>query len=389
MASHFYVSARREPACAPSDAQRPVVYSDGVHAQPPGVDYLSQSPHGFGQTSSPQAPWQMYSQQTGTHSAYAMAAPPVPAAVVNPYGQVPIASTGDVGWHPTRQSPVPGTLGPSALCDQELVNRFNREDPQGMTELMRLVREGDVHKLYKWLENLGPYNPPLLAQIVNYRSSQGGFNALYFAAERKDAAMVDYLLRLGADFKKSALTDGFTPTHLAAQNGDIETLKVLLDAGESVDRVIDSPNNMNGIPHGATPLFRLATFDYTKERCEAASFLLARGANVNLGAAGLVNMTPLYAAIDHDNRKLAEILLAAGAKVDQATTDGYTPLHVAADKGHKHAAELLLEYSPRIDAKTAGGKTPLDLAVENRHSSIVELLHSRMRTARDLIEFLT
>lgn len=43
------------------------------------------------------------------------------------------------------------------------------------------------------------------------------------------------------------------------------------------------------------------------------------------------NMTPLMLAIEHQQRAIAEVLLAAGADVNQALRDGWTALHHAVD----------------------------------------------------------
>src|SRR5947209_5103291 len=40
--------------------------------------------------------------------------------------------------------------------------------------------------------------------------------------------------------------------------------------------------------------------------------------------------TPLYLAVFHDHKEVAEFLLTQGAKVNAKTTDSVTPLHIAA-----------------------------------------------------------
>ena len=63
-----------------------------------------------------------------------------------------------------------------------------------------------------------------------------------------------------------------------------------------------------------------------------------------------------------DTSKLVEYLLAAGARVDSRTVDGWQPLHCACRWNNTAVASLLLQNGADVNAQTNGGLTPLHLA---------------------------
>ena len=72
--------------------------------------------------------------------------------------------------------------------------------------------------------------------------------------------------------------------------------------------------------------------------------------------------------------QIARLLIEAGAKKDQCTTDGSTPLHLAAEEGHLDLVRLLIEASadPQITTDTLA--TALDLASRKGHAAVVTFL---------------
>jgi ankyrin repeat protein len=221
-----------------------------------------------------------------------------------------------------------------------------------------------------------------------------GTTALHWAAHLSDLSAMHALVRAGGDVNaKNAF--GETPLLLACTNGNAEMVGVLLTAGAD-------PNL--GLPSGETPLMRAAwvgSLDTIKQ-------LVARGADVNArentrGQSALMwavserhataartlvevgadvhartakdtvrfnggvsggSFTPLLFAARVGDVESTRILLDAGAKIDDAASDGMTPLFMALVRGHVELALQLLERgaNPNVDGP---GFTPLHWAAGN------------------------
>ncbi|KXZ44157.1 hypothetical protein GPECTOR_72g604 [Gonium pectorale] len=140
---------------------------------------------------------------------------------------------------------------------------------------------------------------------------------------------------------------GWTPYHIAAENGHVEAIAALLQAGANKDAANED---------GRTPLHVAAENGHV----EAIAALLQAGANKD--AAAKRCWTPLHlACLDGDLARVEQLLLQQGAPVD-AAGKGLTPLHRACQRGHRDVVEALLRAAADHEAKTNDGKTPLDLA---------------------------
>lgn len=121
---------------------------------------------------------------------------------------------------------------------------------------------------------------------------------IHQAAEQGDADEVDRLasgglFRRGVDVDTQEDGWGYTPLHLAAKEGHVETVQVLLDHGASV--------NIQNV-YGWTPLHVAAVRNYT----DIARLLLKHGADVE--AQDNYNQTPLEAAEGKGHQKMIELL---------------------------------------------------------------------------------
>lgn len=105
--------------------------------------------------------------------------------------------------------------------------------------------------------------------------------------------------------------------------------------------------------------------------------LIAAGADVNRKPQKryIMNLLPLHIASLKGCRETAELLIAAGSKLNaQDDTYGFTPLHCAALSGKREVVELLISKGADLDLKDSSGITPLKSAKENGYTEIVELL---------------
>lgn len=146
----------------------------------------------------------------------------------------------------------------------------------------------------------------------------------------------------------------------AAANGRLDEVKELIKADPDL---ISSKEE-----HGYTPL-HLAVQEGQKD---VAAYLLANKADIN--ARENRNETPLHIAVVKDNKDMAEFLLKNNADINARGTNGWTPLHWAAALDHKDMAALLLANNADVNAKGSDGATPLYLAEFLSHKDIADLL---------------
>lgn len=90
-----------------------------------------------------------------------------------------------------------------------------------------------------------------------------------------------------------------------------------------------------------------------------AEVLIAAGAKVNKGAGA--EGTPLHSAATVGRTKTAEVLLHAGADTNARDEEGRTPLHEAAAWGHVELARVLIQAGADVNATDKGGQTALHL----------------------------
>jgi len=117
-----------------------------------------------------------------------------------------------------------------------------------------------------------------------------------------------------------------------------------------------------------TPLMKAVNKNDTK----TAETLIASGANVNEKSIG---STPLYTAVSRENAELVKVLLDKGADVNEkGMSSGWRPIHIAVKKGNVEIVKLLLAKGVDISVPNPLGKTPLTVAEENGSTAIVNLL---------------
>jgi hypothetical protein len=140
---------------------------------------------------------------------------------------------------------------------------------------------------------------------------------LHKAAENGDVEMVRMHLDRGMDVNEKAMgmTDYYMPIHLAAQKGRVQVVQLLLERGANVNARTD---------RGHTPLTLAAVYGHL----EMVQFLLNRGANASLvDSAG-------YTALRHAERlgrsTIAQLLRQAEAKAVGLAQTPSAPPQVAA-----------------------------------------------------------
>ena len=119
----------------------------------------------------------------------------------------------------------------------------------------------------------------------------------------------------------------WTELHRAAQTGNLDRTKELLEGGAAVS---DRDDSVSG--RGRTALHLAAQYGHE----EVAALLLERGAAVNETDV-CCQRTALHYAAEAGREKVVALLLERGAAVDERNGDGCTALHLAAHYGFKES----------------------------------------------------
>ncbi|CAL8320797.1 unnamed protein product [Merluccius merluccius] len=245
------------------------------------------------------------------------------------------------------------------------------EDHQGQTPLSLASRQGHIGILAELLNWAKLQEAENVARMLEHADSEG-WTALRSAAWGGHSEAVHQLLDAGADVD-GCDSEGRTALRAAAWGGHEEILLTLLDYGAQVDKADRE---------GRTPLIAAA---YMGHR-EAVEILLDHNADVNLAdgdrrtALSVAALCVPTAAGVNGYGEVASLLLERGADPGHRDHDGMTPLLLAAYEGHEDIVELLLEAGADVDesagpdanAPAAAAVTPLLAAAAMGHIKTVE-----------------
>uniref|UniRef100_A0A3Q3J6Y3 Death domain-containing protein n=1 Tax=Monopterus albus TaxID=43700 RepID=A0A3Q3J6Y3_MONAL len=251
--------------------------------------------------------------------------------------------------------------------------------------------------------------------------------ALHYAVAGKNSGAVQFLLqrRVKVDQKDKY---GVAPVHLAAWFGNVEIMKLLVQAGaeskveneeglnimhcaainnhpEIIEHIIndlqmpelDKEDTSGNRPfalaaeHGHVEMLQMLMDPYQMATMvpnkvgDTPLHLAARKGH--LGAVQLllqsfdtrdeVNMdgeTALYQAAENGQEACVLALLEAGCDPDILTTAKGSALHPVSEKGDASLVHLLLEYKANADFQNQHLEAPLHLAVKNSHIPVIHSL---------------
>ncbi|XP_037345133.2 ankyrin repeat domain-containing protein 50 [Pungitius pungitius] len=228
-------------------------------------------------------------------------------------------------------------------------------DQQGQTPLTLASRQGDVKVLSVLLDWTKGQGPETAVRMMEHVDNEG-WTALRSAAWGGHSEAVRLLLDAGADVD-GCDAEGRTALRAAAWGGHEEIVLTLLNYGAQVNKA-DSM--------GRTPIIAAAYMGH----CEAVEILLDHKAAVNLAdgdgrtALSVSALCVPTAAGVKGYGEVASLLLERGADPGHRDHDGMTPLLLAAYEGHDDIVELLLDAGADVD-ETAGpkGNVPAAAAV--------------------------
>ncbi|KAK6439926.1 hypothetical protein LTR95_003861 [Oleoguttula sp. CCFEE 5521] len=162
-----------------------------------------------------------------------------------------------------------------------------------------------------------------------------GQEALHHAVRNGDVRLVTQLLAHDAKLK-SQNGFGWRPVHLAAAYGQVELLTLFLTHGVDINAQLGKP-------------------DFKPAKRTNAFAIRGYWAEIRWPHEGA---TALDLAIEFGQVEAAKLLLAAGAKIEDADSQRWRPLHYAAFHVQPELVELLLAKGASPAATTADGNTP-------------------------------
>lgn len=266
------------------------------------------------------------------------------------------------------------------------------------TEFLNAIRNNDENKVKQLLDNnLSP----------NFREDITTLTPLMIAAGQSNSTIVELLLDAGADLFAVEALAGASVLHKACQGGNLEVVKMLVNAGSLIDLQTSST--------GHTPLIEAMWYKWP----DIVEYLLSKNAGINInthygftlqehldyalnvnvyGKERLIKIKNLIAAHIEKNeqqQKTEKLLNSVinndinGVKqsindnedleqrfpVVNGFNDAHTPLLIASRQGFADIVNELVNAGADVNAiEPTFGAVPLHKATYNGHANIVDIL---------------
>ncbi|KAI8787368.1 ankyrin-3 [Biomphalaria glabrata] len=226
------------------------------------------------------------------------------------------------------------------------------KDKDGMIPLLMAVEAGNVLVIKELLTQNGQ------AQITCRRTDTGD-TALHLACRKKDLETVKLLVDAGInlDLKNK---DGQTAVHISTWEGDENVLRYLYSVGANFN-VQDKLERM--------PLHIAAERGHT----DLVEFLISH-CKATLTDRTQDGSTLIHIASKYGHPETALAFLKKGVPLLMPNKDGAICLHVAAMMGHTAVVKALIAKGAAVNATTKDGQTALHLAVKFRKPQVVQAL---------------
>lgn len=225
---------------------------------------------------------------------------------------------------------------------------------QAQTEALAFLAGSGADMNAKSQENFFP----LYYVVGASKSAFDGGAILRENANPAEAAKI--LIQMGADPNAGRGEGGQTALMLAAQIGNSEIVKSMIESGAAV----------NSKTRGGTTALMWAAF---KGHLETVKLLVELGAEVN--AQYEDGQTALMYAAEADKPDIVRFLAESGANINTKKKDGNSALHLAAMNNGLETVTALVELGSDINAiENEYGNTPLMIAAWSAYADIIQYL---------------
>jgi ankyrin repeat protein len=195
---------------------------------------------------------------------------------------------------------------------------------------------------------------------------------LVYAVRARNVAIVDLLLRRGADPDVRTLWG--SALYAAAQAADPRVIERLIRGGANVHAET---------PDGDTPLLHTlwwASERLGHERLESVRILVAAGSRLwapdltpSRTRCTLIGVVGQFRGFSDGHAAALQLILEAGGRA-LIEARGGPALLVAADRGHGRAVEVLLTAGASLDVQDKDGRGPVVIAVQRGHADVLAAL---------------
>ena len=197
---------------------------------------------------------------------------------------------------------------------------------------------------------------------------------VYQAARDGSSNLTDLLKRQKPEQRKTVLEtkikDGShfdTPLIIAAHNGHLNSVKILLRYGADIE-TRGTLKIKDQVIEGCTPLWAAAVTGFL----DVVKLLIEQNADVD--GRTRTGSTPLRAAAHEGHFDVVRCLVESGADLNAQMNEGDTPLMVACYFGHLSVVAYLINKGAFMDLQCKDGTTALHCAVERSHLEIISQL---------------
>mmetsp|Transcript_70558 Transcript_70558/g.169052 ORF Transcript_70558/g.169052 Transcript_70558/m.169052 type:complete len:377 (+) Transcript_70558:108-1238(+) len=249
--------------------------------------------------------------------------------------------------------------------DEELLTAVHREVTINRSQLPATVARSDedasIEDIY-WKLRRG--------EDVNQRQVHG-FTSLAVASSAGHVPLLSLLMDRDADVTMPSIHRNETPLHHACRFGRLAAATLLLKPAHN-SCGLDAPNAA-----GWTPLhIAVENGDLQMMRV-----LLEGGASPEARNTTFGGDRPIHIALRRQDIAALELLLEHGAKVDVANAAGMTPLHIAASAANYPCVSLLVRSRGDAARKDSSGRNALQCIPKGKPSSdkVILLLQAYAR----------